>query len=39
MLPESLATFYAFLGLVAPGLTYELLRETRRPAPQTVALS
>ncbi|MDR7383505.1 DUF6338 family protein [Promicromonospora iranensis] len=32
MVPESLATVYAFLGLVAPGLLFQLLRERARPA-------
>lgn len=32
MIPEGFATVYAFLGLVAPGLLFEMLRERRRPA-------
>lgn len=32
MIPESLTTLYAFLGLVAPGLVFQLLRERARPA-------
>ncbi len=32
MIPEGLATLYAFLGLVAPGLFFQMLREKRRPA-------
>lgn len=32
MIPEGLATLYAFLGLVAPGLLFQLLRERARPA-------
>ncbi|HEY9412211.1 MAG TPA: DUF6338 family protein [Jiangellaceae bacterium] len=31
MIPESLATLYAFLALVAPGLVYQLVRERVRP--------
>jgi Family of unknown function (DUF6338) len=32
MIPETFAALYAFLGLVAPGLIYQILREKRRPA-------
>ena len=32
MIPDSLATLYAFLGLIAPGLVYQLIRERRRPS-------
>ena len=32
MVPEGVATLYAFLGLVTPGLVYQLLRERARPA-------
>jgi len=32
VVPEGLATLYAFLGLVTPGLVYQLLRERARPA-------
>lgn len=32
MIPEGVATLYAFLGLVTPGLVYQLLRERARPA-------
>jgi hypothetical protein len=32
VLPDSLATLLAFLGLVTPGLTYQFLRERARPA-------
>ena len=31
MIPESVAALYAFLGLVTPGLVYQLLREGNRP--------
>lgn len=30
MIPDSFAAFYAFLGLVAPGLVFHMLREHRR---------
>lgn len=32
MVPESFATLYALLGLVAPGLTYQLVTERTRPS-------
>jgi hypothetical protein len=32
MVPESFATLYAFLGLVAPGLVYRMVRERRAPS-------
>jgi hypothetical protein len=32
VIPEGFATLYAFLGLVTPGLVYQLLRERARPA-------
>lgn len=32
MVPESIAAVYAFLGFVAPGLVFQLLRERARPA-------
>jgi hypothetical protein len=32
MVPESVAALYAFLGLITPGLVYQLLRERSRPA-------
>lgn len=32
MIPETVASLYAFLGLVAPGLVYQWLRERARPA-------
>ena len=34
MIPETIAALYAFLGLVAPGLAYQLIRERQRPALQ-----
>ena len=37
MIPEGLATLYAFLGLVAPGLLFQLLREKARPALEETA--
>jgi hypothetical protein len=32
VIPETVASLYAFLGLVAPGLVYQWLRERARPA-------
>ena len=37
MIPNTLATFAAFLMLVAPGLVFEIRRERRRPALQETA--
>ncbi|MEP6667015.1 MAG: DUF6338 family protein [Nocardioidaceae bacterium] len=37
MIPNTIAAFYAFLGLVAPGLVFQLLREQRRPALEETA--
>lgn len=31
MIPEGFATFLTFLGLVAPGLVYQLVLERRQP--------
>ena len=32
MIPETVGALYAFLGLITPGLVYQLLRERARPA-------
>lgn len=37
MIPETLASLFGFLGLIAPGLLYQLLREHRRPALEETA--
>jgi hypothetical protein len=37
MIPATLGAFVAFLGLVAPGLVYELLSERRRPLREQTA--
>lgn len=37
MIPETLGAFLAFLGLVAPGLAFQLLRERRRPSIEETA--
>ncbi|WP_423462894.1 DUF6338 family protein [Promicromonospora sp. MS192] len=37
MIPEGFATLYAFLGLVAPGLLFQFLRERARPALEETA--
>lgn len=37
MLPQTFATLFAFLGLVTPGLVFQLIRETQRPALQESA--
>jgi Family of unknown function (DUF6338) len=37
MIPETLGAFLAFLGLVAPGLAFQLLRDRRRPSIEETA--
>ncbi len=37
MLPQTFATLFAFLGLVTPGLVFQLIRENQRPALQESA--
>jgi hypothetical protein len=37
VIPETLGTIVAFLGFVAPGLAFELLREKRRPSIEETA--
>ncbi|MBX9243562.1 hypothetical protein ICW40_01925 [Actinotalea ferrariae] len=37
MIPETAGALLALLGLVAPGLVYEMRRESRQPAPVTSA--
>jgi hypothetical protein len=37
VIPETLGTLVAFLGFVAPGLAFELLREKRRPSIEETA--
>ncbi|WP_405070390.1 DUF6338 family protein [Kribbella sp. NBC_01510] len=37
MIPEGVATLYGFLGLVAPGLLFQLLREKTRPGLEETA--
>lgn len=37
MLPQTFATLFAFLGLVTPGLVFQLMRESQRPALQESA--
>jgi len=37
MVPDTLGAFVAFLGLVAPGVAFELLRERRRPTIEETA--
>lgn len=37
MIPETVGALLAFLGLIAPGVAFELLRERRRPALEETA--
>ena len=37
MLPQTFAALFAFLGLVTPGLVFQLIRESQRPALQESA--
>lgn len=37
MIPDGIATLYAFLGLIAPGLLYQLQRERARPTLEETA--